>query len=159
MRLVIDTNIWVYALSNIPEWRYDCESFLFSFMDSGHCLAVDYNRKILKEYDDNLRQNEKYRVFYSMLEKRGRIEFVDSSIPGKHLRKLDELNFHEPEDRVFTGVAYNADKCIVTEESDYGKGPTKEAKSQEKQAVLHYMENDMGIHIYDSVEAKQAIRG
>lgn len=154
MRFVIDTNIWKCALTDTPDWRYDCDIFLRIFMESNHNLSIDHKCEILKEYNDNLKYNEKYWKFYTMLEQQGRVTFVDSSLPGKHLKKLIELKFHEPEDHVFTGTAYNADKYIVTEESDYGKGRFEKAKLSEKHAVLKYMTDNMDMFVLDSVEAK-----
>lgn len=156
MRITIDSNIWVCALSQ-DKWSYDCESFLHKFMDSGHSLTVDYERKILKEYDHNLKHNERYRAFYKRLDSSRRIEFVDSSLTGEHKGKLLKLGFHESEDHVFVGVACNADKTIITEDSDYGKGTNPKAKEPNKQAVLKYMTTEMGLKIFDSIEAKLAI--
>ncbi|NLO38467.1 MAG: PIN domain-containing protein [Ruminiclostridium sp.] len=157
MRLVIDTNIWVKALTDLPHYKYDCESFLIHFVDGIHSLVVDYKWEILKEYDDNLKAFERYRIFYTMLEKTGRISFTDTTIPSKHIKKLNELHFHEKEDQIFTGAAYNTDKCIVTEDSDYGKGTEEKSKIDEKQAVLRYMQEEMNLKIYDASEAKREL--
>jgi hypothetical protein len=158
MRLTIDSKIWVCAFSeNREEWSFDCESFLYKFIDSSHSLAVDYERKVLKEYDDNLKRNERYRAFYRRLDSSHRIEFVDSSLISKHKGSLLALGFHESEDQVFVGVASNSDKTIITEDSDYGKGSNPKAKEPGKQAVLKYMTAEMGLRVLDSIEAKQAI--
>jgi predicted nucleic acid-binding protein len=157
MRITIDSNIWIKAFSENDDWSFDCESFLFTFIDSSHSLAVDYERKVLREYDDNLKHNERYRAFYRKLESRQRIAFVDSSLISKHKNCLLTLGFHEPEDHIFVGVTYNADKCIVTEDSDYAKGPHPKTKAPEKQAILKYLITEMELKVFDSIEAKQAI--
>jgi predicted nucleic acid-binding protein len=158
MKITIDSKIWVCAFSEKPgEWSFDCEGFLYKFIESNHSLAVDYERNVLREYNDNLKYNERYRAFYRMLDSSHRIEFVDATLTNKHKGSLLALGFHEPEDHVFVGVAYNADKMIITEDSDYGKGIHPKAKESDKQAVLRYMITEMELKVLDSNEAKQAM--
>ena len=121
-----------------------------------HGIILDFEDHIRKEYMNNLSTNERFIKIYSALEQQGRINFVSGKLDNKHKHKLISLGFHEVEDHAFTGAAMNSDKCIVTEDSDYGKGSNKKANSPEKQVVLKYMTDEMGMCVYDSIQARKA---
>lgn len=156
MKIAIDTNIMINAFQNND---IDALTFLLNFLSNlDHQLAVDYEGIIIKEYSSNLANNELYNKFYVRLTGNSdRLFFISCKYDNKHKNGLLLLGFNGKEDHAFTGVAYNCDKIIVTEDSDFGKGPNPKANESDKQAVLMYMTNLMGLMIYDSKEAKEAI--
>lgn len=130
MRLVIDTNIWVKACEMTS---MECHLFISNFLQTkDDTLVIDMDHEIMKEYEDNLSKNTFYRHCIKHIQ--DRLEFHSSTIPNVHKRGLDKVEFHEPEDRVFLGCAFNTDKYLVTEDSDYGMSPIKE-KNDEKAMI------------------------
>jgi len=71
---------------------------------------------------------------------------------------LLKLGFHEASDQIFTAVALHSDKNIITQDSDYGKGKEDKANEPEKQAVLRYMTEILGLNVMDSKEARAFIK-
>ncbi|MEE3461722.1 MAG: putative toxin-antitoxin system toxin component, PIN family [Lachnospiraceae bacterium] len=125
MRVVLDTNIWVNALQQDWNNRHfiDCLSIIGNFMQTkSDSLAVDYSNSILEEYRDNVGDQPGFQQMLVQLFAENRIQYVDEKLSPEIRKKLDELEFHEPEDRVFLGVAYNGDKYLITGDSDYGVG-------------------------------------
>lgn len=153
MRVVIDTNIWVKALANDKDYNLDCDRALLGFLNKSDLqLALDTEWEIEKEYIDNLQENRRYQCIMRQLEVEQRKTWDSSHLAKKHLDKLDELQFHEPEDRVFVGVAYNTDKQIITEDSDYGVHG-----EEEKKAVYDYMKEKMSLNVYSAEQALETI--
>lgn len=63
----------------------------------------------------------------------------------KHEKELYQLGFQEKEDHIFVGAAMNADKILVTEDSDYGVHGEKDY-----QKVYTYMKDNMGLLVLES---------
>lgn len=153
MQLVIDTNIWIKALSNDDDYDLTCDRVLLGFLNKGNLqLALDDKWEIENEYMDNLQNNRRYQSIMCQLDKTQRKTWNSSHIPQKHLNKLDELKFHEPEDRVFVGVAFNTDKQIITEDSDYGV-----AGQEDKQEIYSYMKDEMELNVYSAEQALETV--
>lgn len=149
MDTVIDTNILVHSNDLKGDYGFDCLLFLTNFMQREDNMAVDYNGEILTEYEDNLSGETFPRMFLTEMRKQKRLVYRDSKISNRIDNKLIELGFHEPEDHVFVGVALNAEKVIVTDDSDYGAhGET------EKKTVHEYMIHELGLDILNSEQAK-----
>lgn len=152
MQLVIDTNIWVRALieEEYDEW---CDYALISFMQKrDHQLVLDDKREIQGEYEDNVKASRKYQRLMLRLGTEQRLTYTSSHLPNKHIKKLDELKFHEPEDRVFVGSAYHTDGKIITEDSDYGVHG-----EEEKKAVYEYMKQEMNLQVFTAKQAVETI--
>jgi predicted nucleic acid-binding protein len=157
MRLVIDTNIFIKAF-DMSQYTIQCDSFVMGlFNKENHGIILDFEDEIRSEYWDNLSTNERFIKIYTELEHQRRISFVSGKLNNKHKKRLIELGFHEPEDLAFVGATMNADKIIITEDSDYGKGPSREAQVQEKQIVLAYLSKEMVMQVFDSLEAKTLV--
>lgn len=158
MRLTIDTNIFKKAFDE-AEYSTNCDTFVIGtfFGNPDHSLTLDFEDSIRKEYWNNLISSQRFTKIYAALELQGRIEFVSGKLDRKYKEKLVSLGFHEPEDHAFVGTAMNADKILITEDSDYGKGSNARARTPEKQTVLKYMVNNMDMQVLDSIEAKQAV--
>ncbi|MCD7813321.1 MAG: PIN domain-containing protein [Lachnospiraceae bacterium] len=142
MRLVIDTNIWIKALVS-EEYEIDCAEALYCFLhDKEMELALDFNGDILTEYQDNLQEERSFQKCMMKLKNEKRTHWVSSNLNKVHKNALISRGFHEPEDHVFVGTAMNADKIIVTEDSDYGVH-----QEAEKQEVFTYMKEKMGMRV------------
>lgn len=101
----------------------ECIEIINNFMQTDNdSLAVDSNGTILKEYADNVGDSKAYQLLLIQLQNEGRVHQCSDHLPAKIVRRLDELKFHEAEDRVFLGVAYNGDKYLITNDSDYNVG-------------------------------------
>lgn len=158
MRLTIDTNILMKAYAATDDYSLECASFIMGFYNNKeHLITFDYDGKIRKEYFDNLSENEQFIKLYTALEHQQRFDFVSGNLYSQHKKQMISLGFHEPEDHVFVAVAFHSDQIIITEESDYGKGPSSKANDPKKQAVLAYLKNIMALQVFDSIEAKEII--
>ncbi|MDO4284052.1 MAG: PIN domain-containing protein [Eubacteriales bacterium] len=155
MNKVIDTNIWRYGFLHDEEYRMDCANFLYAFiMNRQDSMAMDAGGKMLSEYNRNLRQDPEFRKTFVQLQRDNRISHVVSRIPMRHKERLRALGFHEEEDHVFLGTALQADRYLVSEDSDYGTRGQKE-----KQQANQYMRETLGIMLRNSEEALEDIRG
>ena len=153
MQVVIDTNIWIKALANDNDYNLTCDRVLLGFLNKHDLqIALDAEWKMEKEYMDNLQESRRYQCIMCQLEHEQRKTWSSSHLPQKHLNKLEELQFHEPEDRIFVGVAYNTDKQIITEDSDYGVHG-----EEDKRETYHYMKNEMNLSVYSAEQALETI--
>ena len=125
MRIVLDTNIWVYAMRQEENNKHllECVTIISNFLQTkSDDLAVDTGREILKEYADNLKDAQAFQVMLMQLRNENRIQYVDAGLPQKITKRLDSFHFHEAEDQIFLGTAYNSDKYLITDDSDYNVG-------------------------------------
>lgn len=151
MQVVIDTNIWKKACTSES---MNCVFFIGNFLQTkGDHLAVDYDYKMLKEYEDNVNNEQFYQQCIKELYRQSRIAFGSSNLNNVHENGLDGVGFHEPEDRVFLGRAYNGDKYLVSEDSDYGLSPDPEKNDAHALAKKNYIETVMGVTLADSEKA------
>ena len=143
--IVIDTNIWIKAMID-SEYNITCDDALSSFFLYIECiLALDYKSEIEREYRDNIKNNRRFELRMKQLEREQRKCWVDSRLNKAQEAELYNLGFHEKEDHVFTGTAMNADKILMTEDSDYGvHGETVAQK------VFVYMRDQMGLSVVTS---------
>lgn len=151
MQLVIDTNIWINACRNSS---IDHILFVSNFLQTpADTLAVDNNYVMLKEYEDNLSENGFYQQCIKALYHQNRIDFISDKISSAHRIGLDKVKFHEPEDRVFLGCAFNADKYLVTEDSDYGMSLEPSKNDELALKKKEYIVNEMGVTLADGKRA------
>lgn len=144
-KIVIDTNIWVNSLVE-AEYNIDCADALGCFfLDKDLVLALDCNSEIEREYRDNLRDSRFFELRMKQLERENRKYWCDSKLNKKHKDELLKLGFQEQEDHVFAGTAMNADKILITEDSDYGVHG-----EESYQKVYTYMKQIMGLSVLSS---------
>ncbi len=139
-RIVIDTNIWIKAIID-SEYSVECDDALnHFFQNKDFILGLDYNGEIEREYRDNIRNNRRFELRMKQLERERRKCWVNSGLIQKQEKDLYKLGFQEKEDHIFVGTAMNADKILVTEDSDYGGHG-----EVEYQKVYTYMKDEMGL--------------
>ncbi len=157
MRFVLDTNILIKAFNNKS---LDCYALVLCFYRNSKIgIVFDSDECIIEgEYRKYLQHNEMYQKWFVAMSEGCQISYMSGKLNAKIKRKLEELGFHEPSDQVFVAVALNSDKNIVSEDSDYGKGNEARAKSPEKQNVLKYMTESLGLNVMDSIEGLNFIR-
>jgi len=157
---VLDTCILKRAFDlQSPDFSLDCFSLVGIFhSESKLGIALDFEEKILGEYRKNLQNNKAYQKWLNAMYFKKTISYQSGKLDEKVKRKLNELGFHEPSDQVFVAVALHSDKNLVSEDSDYGKGDEVRANSPEKQEVLKYMTESLGLNVMDSIEGLNFIR-
>ena len=156
MRIVLDTNIWVYAMRQEENNKHllECVTIISNFLQTkSDDLAVDTGREILKEYADNLKDAQAFQVMLMQLRNENRIQYVDAGLPQKITKRLDSFHFHEAEDRIFLGTAYNSDKYLITDDSDYNVGD----KPGNEEAYRYFTE-DLGMQILGPAEGADDTR-
>ena len=128
-RIVVDTNIVVDAFKEYDdlELRERCGKVIKSFVDKSNLMiafdrpkSFDEHGFIVYEYMKNLGSVRDFQIFYGRLFWRDKVTYVEPADITEIAEKLDEIDFHESEDRKFLATALAADKIIVTEDSDYG---------------------------------------
>ncbi len=150
MRVVIDTNIVVKAARDLEP---DHLRVILSVSDrqTEHRLVLDHERRLLGEYEDNLRGTELYRKWLKELLTQRKVEWSSGRLDARHRRELSQRGLHEPEDHVVVALAWHTGKYVVTEDSDFGKGDSQRA--QVHRAVLDYLTNTMGLTVHTAGEA------
>ena len=148
MIVVIDTNILRKAVAD-NSWEHVC--VLVNLNTFNHYLAVDYENLLLGEYQDELGSYLLFQKWYTETVKRNHIYYCSHHLTNKHKKELIRLGFHEPKDMIIVGLAWSADKYIVTEDSDFGKGQENRAAAHCQ--VLKYFNEQMGLTIHCANEA------
>lgn len=91
-----------------------------------------------------------YKKWFKKLMQTQRIYQYDGKLDKKHRTDLSGLGCHEPSDHVFIAVALKADKVLISEDSDVGKGPKGCLKPHCD--ALEYLKGEMGISVYEPDE-------
>ncbi|MCA0757017.1 hypothetical protein KP806_18305 [Paenibacillus sp. N4] len=144
--IVVDTNILVKGF--IEKDLMTLLTFLNTFYNrKSQVLPVDYSDVVMKEYRDNMKDDPLFQKWFVHMQTNNQIQYVDGNLDQKVRKRLLELGFHEETDQTFVAVTLNSGGVIVTEDSDYGKG--KEEKAAEKQKVLNYLTEELGLQVYD----------
>lgn len=147
--IVIDTNI---LCKSFLDKDMMSASVIFDVYNNENIKVVfDYGETIMREYRREVGHEEFFQKWLRKLQDTNRIEFNDGRLDNKIKRDLINLGFHEETDQVFVATSLNADKIILTEDSDYGKG--KLEKAIDHLDVLEYMRNILRMVILDSDEA------
>lgn len=68
-----------------------------------------------------------------------------------HRRRLIQLGCHEDSDHVFIAVATRADRYLVSEDSDFGKGHG--SRVADKPGLAGYLMETLGLTVDDASEA------
>lgn len=147
MRVVVDTNIIVKA---VKEHEPDHLGVILSIRQK-HTLVLDFERRLLGEYEDNLGREALYRKWLKELERQTRIEWSNGHLDNAHRQRLIQLGLHEEEDHVIVALADHTDRYIVTEDSDFGKGDS--VRAQAYMGVLSYLTGTMGMTVHTAAEA------
>jgi hypothetical protein len=79
------------------------------------------------------------------------VVFINGHLERHHAAALANCGCHEPSDHTFAAVAYHADKYLVTEDSDFGKGHVERALA--KVAVIAYLQEKLGLTVHNAREA------
>lgn len=148
MNVSIDTNILKKA---IEEDSLEHISLMFRIRDHSHSITLDFQGQLLDEYNDELGEYRLFQKWYTELQNNQKIYYCDHRVPNRHTAKLLELGFHEPEDLIVLGLAIHADKYLVTEDSDFGKG--NERRAADHMNILTYITDNMEITVHDVREA------
>lgn len=149
--IVLDTNV---LIKGFLEGNADCNSIIYSFYTNKlNILVFDItNTQIIKEYRSNLSDSELYQKWYAALAQGNKFFYTNGTLSIKIKSDLLKLGFHEASDHCFVASAYETDKVLISEDSDYGKG--KEEKAKDKIEVLRYMTEQIGMRIMDYNEGR-----
>ena len=148
--IVLDTNVWRRALCD-SDWNYEDDYVISVFKTKKELgLAIDYEQQILREYRDNLgAESRRFEKYYNQFSKEKRISLFDSKIPEKQLKELKNRGFHKPEDQIFLGTAYHADKILITADGDYGiEIDCSKKDAKQKKLVNEYITEKMGVTLH-----------
>ena len=149
MRVVVDTNIIVKATEyNMNHLRV---LLAISATEKEHKLVLDYENKLLREYEDNAGEHSLYRKWFKELQSGSKIFWSNGNLNQTHSQALIRHGLHEPEDHVVVALAANTDKYIVTEDSDFGVGNPQRAQSHS--GVLTYLQRTMNITVHTAAQA------
>lgn len=121
---------------------------LLQEIKSRHRIAVDYGRKILREYFDHASGDSHVGQWLRVVVTRSdKVMWRTGNIPSRHRQELrEELRF-DASDLVFVGVALEgSDRLIVSQESDYSP------------EVKAYLQDQMGIRVLSVREALERAR-
>ncbi|MED2784822.1 hypothetical protein P4257_22565 [Bacillus thuringiensis] len=153
-QLVLDTNILIKAFK---DFDVTANGLAYNMPNNEKFeLAIDYDNKIIEEFNDNLKDSIPYQKWIQSMYTNNQVVYKDGKLDRKIKGKLNSLGFHEPEDQIFVAVALQSQKTIVTEDSDYGKGAMP--KAIEKKPVLDYMNTQLGMTVLDSEEGLEFVK-
>lgn len=150
--LTVDTNILIDGFAN---HSIDHTSFLHLFTRDRieYGLALDQEGEIQKEYEKNLGNNDFYRKWLNRLFQLQSICIVPGKLSKRHGKKLKSHGCHQKSDHTFIAVAEKSGKVLITEDSDFGKGPNGNQPPHDK--ALEYIQNVIGIRVLDVTEARK----
>jgi predicted nucleic acid-binding protein len=148
MNIVIDTNILCKALIDISLKHL---RLILNINTFNHFITLDHDDLLLGEYQRNLEQYPFYQKWYKEMVTQHQIFYCNHKIINRHAHNLSRLGFHGPIDCIIVGLADHADKYIVSEDSDFGKG--NERRAAEYIPVLRYLNEQMGLTVHDVNEA------
>ena len=155
MEIALDTNI---LIKGFKEGVPSCSAVLYHFYGNYRLKILwDYLNEnqeciVRKEYEQNLRDNETYQKWITALSEGDQISYRSGKLSTRIKSKLVSRGFHEPTDHVFVALALVSDKCIITEDSDYGKGDNPKALEPEKMEVLRFLTEELYLKVLNSEE-------
>lgn len=162
MNTVLDTNILVKGFIDCEP---DCLATLYTYYNNDglkiviDCADSNGDQVVLSEYRKNLSEDIAFKKWFVAITCNCQIEYFSGKLERRIKDKLDDLGFHEETDQKFVALALEADKYIVTQDSDYGKGNNPKAQESEKQAVLKYLTEELNLKVRDAKEALVDFRG
>ena len=148
-RFSLDTNILVKAFLDYEIEHRNVLAYIENFI-----LLLDYENSIYKEYLKNC-DCIAFQKWWCRLQQKDAFYFVSGKLNRKHLKKLKKLGCHESKDYIFIAVAYNGKGSLISEDSDFGKG-IKGVQSPYCN-ILHYIQNTMGIKVFNAAEALELL--
>ena len=148
MQVVLDTNVLCGA---VMASSMSHVAVMASIPTMQHRIVLDHDGCLLQEYRDNLSRHLLFRKWYLELQMRSLIDFANGHLVQRVAQDLTALGLHEPEDHVIVSLAINSGKYIITEDSDFGKGPSP--KALEHQGVLTHLTHTVGLTLHDATEA------
>jgi predicted nuclease of predicted toxin-antitoxin system len=111
--------------------------------------GFDHDGRINAEYRRKCSGNAFFEKWHKEIWEK--VVFINGHIEQHHAAALADRGCHEPSDHIFAAVAYHADKYLVTEDSDFGKGHVERALA--KIAVIAYLQEKLGLIVHDAREA------
>lgn len=152
MIATIDTNILINAFSK-HELDHLSVTMIFT-SDKRLKIGCDNTGNIVQhEYEKNVGKLPLFRKWFVRLVENQSIHMCNGKLAKRHRDKLSKLGCHEPSDHVFVAVAFNSGKVLVTEDSDFGKGP--KGHEEPHPQALKYLSEEMQIQVYDAPEFLQ----
>lgn len=118
-------------------------------------IALDSCSEIRTEYERNVGHARGFQKWLKRLQERIAIKYVSGKLDSRHCAKLKSYGCHESTDHVFLAVARNADKVLITEDSDFGKGP--KGSQAPHCYVLDYIQKEVGVRVFDVEEASREL--
>ena len=144
---VIDTGVLVKASNPSTESDLDAQLFIQNVRLSHH-IAVDFQGRIIAEYERNAGQYKWYRLWLDFMWKRGKVVQRDGILDNRQRRHLVESLRFDNDDLPFVAVASKGtSKFLVSVDSDY----TTE--------VREYISSALGVTTFgisDALERSQA---
>lgn len=133
MIVTIDTNIIIKAWLNgeQPHIRMLALVGVLPYPKYG----LDQDGRMNEEYRQKCSGNEFFEKWHKEIWEK--VFFINGRLEKSHARALTNCGCHESSDHVFVAVALHADKYLVTEDSDFGKGHIDRALA--KASVVEYL--------------------
>lgn len=109
-------------------------------------LNLDQEGHIAAEYR-RVRSTERYQKWLTAMYERDGVRFTSGHLVHAVKDQLLALGFHQESDHVYVATALRTDKTLVSEDGDYGIGPS--SRAAENFAVASYL-RELGIDLRDS---------
>jgi predicted nucleic acid-binding protein len=151
--VTIDTNIIIKAWLDGEQPHIQVLSLVAALPHLKY--GLDCEGHIDKEYRRKCSANEFFEKWHKEIWEK--VVLIDGCLEKRHTGALTKCGCHESSDHVFVAVAFHADKYLITEDSDFGKGHVDRMLA--KAAVLDYLEKKLGLTVHDAKEARKHLSG
>lgn len=147
MYIVIDTNIIFHAC----EFDMSALNLLTGILNNDNLkIGFDVENKLISEYRQNAGDYEFFLKWFQKIENSYKLSYLYVKLDSKIDENLTNLEFNGEVDKIVVALALNSKlKHIVTEDSDFGKGP----RGDEHIDVLNYLKDDLFLKVHDATEA------
>ena len=121
MYIVIDTNIIRHAC----EFDMSALNLLTGILNNDNLkIGVDIEEKLMSEYLKNAGNHDFFIKWFQNIENTYKLSYLYVRLDSKIDKNLTKLEFNGEVDKIVVALALNSElKHIVTEDSDFGKGP------------------------------------
>ena len=152
MYSVIDTNIIHLAC----KMNMSAIHLLTGFLEHDDLkIGLDNERKLLSEYRKKLEEDEFYKKWIQDMEQANKLRYLYVKLNSRIDEKLVNLKFNGKVDKIVVALAiYSKLNHIVTEDSDFGKGP----RGDEHIDVFNYLNGDLSLNVHDVAEAVEYLK-
>ncbi len=142
---VIDENIFEIAADTSNK---ECLNaiYLTETISRYHKVVLDHENLLIGKYRRFFDSSKLLRIWFAKLQQHvGRTELRSSRVSNAISNHLDSIGF-DPDDKCYVGVALNANKLIVSEDSDFRKPPS----------VATYLTSNLALEILTIEEANNS---